>query len=250
MMAMTIGGYDPSGGAGILNDIKTFHALGVYGTAVISVLTAQNSKRVEDIEPVSTDFIKKQIETVLEDIPIKYVKTGMLYSSENVKIVSEKIVEHDLNLVVDPVMVAGCGSLLSVEGYAESIKKYLLPNAVLATPNINEAEQLSGIKINCIDDAIDAAIEIGKICDVIVTGGHLNGENVLYDGTIKIIKSEIVESINTHGTGCSYSAAITAGLAQGISLLKSVEMAGEFVKESVINGEWGTLNQFQTPISR
>ena len=162
MMAMTIGGYDPSGGAGILNDIKTFHALNVYGTAVITVLTAQNSKRVEDIELVSTDFIQKQLETVLEDIPIKYAKTGMLYSSENVKVVSEKIVEHDLKVVVDPVMVAGCGSLLSVDGYAESIKKYLLPNAVLTTPNINEAEQLSGIKINCTDDAIDAAIKIGK----------------------------------------------------------------------------------------
>ena len=250
MIAMTIGGYDPSGGAGILNDIKTFHALGVYGTAVVTVLTAQNSRRVEDIEPVSTDFIQKQIETVLEDIPIKFAKTGMLYSSENVKVVSEKIVEHDLNLVVDPVMVAGCGSLLSVEGYTESVKKYLLPNAVLATPNINEAEQLSGIKIDCVEDAIDAAIEIGKICDVIVTGGHLNGENVLFNGTIKIIKGELIESLNIHGTGCSYSAAITAGLAQGINLLQSIKMAGEFVKESVINGEWGTLNQFHNFISK
>jgi hydroxymethylpyrimidine/phosphomethylpyrimidine kinase len=250
MIAMTIGGYDPSGGAGILNDIKTFHALGVYGTAVITVLTAQNSKRVENIEPISTDFIQKQIETILEDIPIRFAKTGMLYSSENVKVVSEKIVEHDLNLVVDPVMVAGCGSLLSVKGYTESVKKYLLPNAVLATPNINEAEQLSGIKIDSIDDAVDAAIEIGKICDVIVTGGHLNGENVLFDGTIKIIEGELIESINTHGTGCSYSAAITAGLAQDINLLQSIKMAGEFVKESVINGEWGTLNQFHNLISK
>jgi hydroxymethylpyrimidine/phosphomethylpyrimidine kinase len=250
MIAMTIGGYDPSGGAGILNDIKTFHALGVYGTAVITVLTAQNSKRVEDIVPVSTDFIEKQIDTVLEDIPIKFAKTGMLYSSENIKVVSKKVVEHDLNLIVDPVMVAGCGSDLSVEGYAESVKKYLLPNAVLATPNINEAEQLSGIKINGVEDAVEAAIEIGKICDVIVTGGHLNGENVLFNGTIKIIKGEIVESINTHGTGCSYSAAITAGLVQDFNLLKSIEMAGKFVKESVINGQWGTLNQFHNLISK
>src|SRR6202142_400696 len=142
MVAMTIGGYDPSGGAGILNDIKTFHALGVYGTAVITVLTAQNSKRVEDIRPVSTDFIKKQLETVLEDIPVKFAKTGMLYSSENVKIVSEKVVEHDLNLIVDPVMIAGSGSMLSVEGYTESLKKYLLPNALLVTPNIMEAEMI------------------------------------------------------------------------------------------------------------
>ena len=250
MMAMTIGGYDPSGGAGILNDIKTFHALEVYGTGIITVLTAQNSKKVEDIMPVSTDFIQKQIETVLEDIPIKFVKTGMLYSSENVKTVSEKIVEHDLNLVVDPVMVAGCGSPLSVDGYSEAVKKYLLPNAVLVTPNVNEAQQLSGIEINCTDDAVAAAIEIGKICDVVVTGGHLNGDNVLFNGTINIINGDLIESVNTHGTGCSYSAAITAGLSKGISLLESVEMAGEFVKESVINGEWGTLNQFHNFISQ
>jgi len=244
MMAMTIAGYDPSGGAGILNDIKTFHALGVYGTAVITVLTAQNSKRVADIKQVPTDFIEKQIETVLEDIPIKFAKTGMLYSSEIVKLVSEKVVEHDLNLVVDPVMIAGCGTMLSVDGYVESLKEYLLPNAVLATPNTKEAEILSGVKINCVEEAVEAAIEIGKICNVVVTGGHLNGKNVVFNGSIKIIEGEIVESKNTHGTGCSYSAAVTAGLARGYKLLQSIEMAGEFVKKSVINGEWGTLNQF------
>lgn len=244
MMAMSIAGYDPSGGAGILNDIKTFHALGVYGTGVITVLTAQNSRRVEDIRPVSTSFIEKQLETILEDIPVKFAKTGMLYSLENIKIVSEKVVEHDLNLIVDPVMIAGSGSMLSVEGYTESLKKYLLPNALLTTPNIMEAEMISGVKIKNEENAIDAAIEIGKICDVVVTGGHLYGENVFFDGSIKIIKGELIESKNTHGTGCSYSAAITAGIARGIKLFNSIEMAGEFVKESVINGEWGTLNQF------
>jgi hydroxymethylpyrimidine/phosphomethylpyrimidine kinase len=244
MMAMTIAGFDPSGGAGTLNDIKTFHALGVYGTAIITVLTAQNSKRVEVVEPISTDFINKQIETVLEEYPIKYAKTGMLYTKENVKLVSEKVVEHDLNVVVDPVMVAGCGTLLSIDGYAASIKKYLLPNSLLATPNIYEAEQLSGIQIHSLDDAVEAAIEIGKICNVVVTGGHLNGHNVFYNGTVKVIEGEIVESKNTHGTGCSYSAAVAAGLAKGCKLLESIEMAGEFVKNSVVNGEWGTLNQF------
>ena len=244
MMAMTIAGFDPSGGAGILNDIKTFHAFKVYGTAVITVLTAQNSKRVEAVEPISTDFIDKQIDTVLEDYHIKYAKTGMLYTKENVKLVSEKIVEHNLSVIVDPVLVAGCGALLSIDGYAECLKKYLLPNTALTTPNICEAEQLSGIKINCLDDAEKAAIEIGKICDVVVTGGHLNGHNVFYNGSIKVIDTEIVESENTHGTGCSYSAAVVAGLAKGCKLLDSIEMAGEFVKKSVANGEWGTLNQF------
>ena len=156
-------------------------------------MTAQNSKRVEDIRLVSTDFIEKQIETVLEDLPVKFAKTGMLYTSENVKLISNKVAEHNLGLVVDPVMVAGSGDLLSVEGYAESVKKYLLPNAVLTTPNITEAEQLSGIKIHNIDDAVDAAIEIGKICNVVVTGGHLDGKNILFNGSIKIIEGEIIE---------------------------------------------------------
>jgi hydroxymethylpyrimidine/phosphomethylpyrimidine kinase len=244
MMALTIAGFDPSGGAGTLNDIKTFHAFGVYGSAVITVLTAQNSKRVEAIEPVSTDFIDKQIETLLEDYPIEYAKTGMLYTKENVKLVSEKVVEHGLSVVVDPVMVAGCGAILSIDGYAKYVKKYLLPHTLLTTPNIYEAEQLSGIKINSIEAAIEAAIEIGKICNVVITGGHLSGHNVFYNGSIKVIEDELIESKNTHGTGCSYSAAVTAGLAKGCELLESIEMAGEFVKKSVVNGEWGTLNQF------
>ena len=244
MMAMTIAGFDPSGGAGILNDIKTFHALGIYGTAVVSALTAQNPSRVEAIEPVSTDFIEKQMDTVLEDYSIKYAKTGMLYSTENVKVVAEKVVFHDLNIVVDPVMVAGSGGSLSIGGYAESLKKYLLPQATLVTPNISEAEQLSGIKIHSTDDAVEAAIEIGKICDVVVTGGHLNGSNVFFDGSVKVIGGELVESRNTHGTGCSFSAAVTAGLVKGCSMLESIEMAVEFVKEGIVYGEWGTLNQF------
>ena len=244
MIAMTIAGFDPSGGAGILNDIKTFHALGVYGTAIITVLTAQNSKRVESVESVPVDFIAKQIDTVLENYPIKYAKTGMLYSKENVKLISDKIVEHKLNVVVDPVMIAGCGVLLSFERYAECLKKYLLPNTLLVTPNIYEAEQLSGIKIKSLGDAEKAAMEIGKICDVVVTGGHLNGHNVFYNGSVKVIEGEIIESENTHGTGCSYSAALVAGLIKGCKLLESIEMAGEFVKKSVVNGEWGTLNQF------
>ena len=243
MIAMSIAGYDPSGGAGILNDIKTFQALGVYGTAVITVLTAQNPSRVVGIESISTDFIEKQLETILEDYPIKYAKTGMLYSKENIKLVSDKVVEHDLKLVVDPVMIAGCGALLSKENFADSIKKYLLPNTVLTTPNIQEAEELSGIKIHSIDDAVQAAEKIGKICNVIITGGHLNGCNVFFNGSIKVIEGEIVESKNTHGTGCSYSAAVTASLAKGYDILQSIEIAGEFVKNSVINGEWGTLNQ-------
>jgi hydroxymethylpyrimidine/phosphomethylpyrimidine kinase len=244
MIAMTIAGFDPSGGAGVLSDIKTFHAQGVYGTAVITALTAQNVNRVEGVEAVATEFIEKQIDTLLEDYPIEYVKTGMLYSDEIVKLVSRKIRQYKLKLVVDPVMVSGSGGILSENGFAGSLKKYLLPSAILVTPNIFEAEQLSGVKITEEEDAVKAAIKIGKMCNVVVTGGHLNGHDIIYNGSINVIEGELVSSDNTHGTGCSYSAAVTCGLVKGWDLLRSVEMAGKFVRKGIEHGEWGTLNQF------
>lgn len=245
MMAMTIAGMDPSGGAGILNDIKTFHSMGVYGTAVVTVLTAQNPKKVEGIEPVSTGFIEKQVETVLDEYPVEYVKTGMLYSVENVRLVSKLVKKHNLKVVVDPVMVAGSGAKLSVEGYAESLKKYLLPHALIVTPNIMEAKILSGKRILNVEDAVESAAKIGEMCNVVITGGDLEGSNVVnWEGEIFTVEMELVESENTHGTGCSFSAAITAGLVKGYDPVLSIEMAGEFVRHAVASGRWGTLNQF------
>lgn len=245
MIAMTIAGMDPSGGAGILNDIKTFHSLGVYGTAVVTVLTAQNPKRLEGIEPVNIDFIEKQVETVLEEYPVEYGKTGMLYSVENVKLVSRLIKKHKLNVVVDPVMVAGSGASLSCEGYAESLKEYLLPLAILTTPNVREAEILSGTEIKDVNDAVESATLIGKTCNVVITGGDLGGLSVVnWEGEISTVEMELVESENTHGTGCSFSAAVTAGLVKGNDPIRSIEKAGEFVKDAVAFGRWGTLNQF------
>ena len=244
MIALSIAGFDPSGGAGILSDIKTFHAMGVYGTAVITVLTAQNPKRVEFIEAVSCDLIEKQIDTLIEEYPIKFGKTGMLFNKENVKLVSEKIVEHNIQVVVDPVMIAGCGAELSAEGYAAALKKYLLPNAAIVTPNIDEAEMLSGQTIDSVDDAVDVAIKLGEICDVVITGGNLKGSNILFNGTLRVIKGDLIESENVHGTGCSFSAAVTAGLSKNYDLNRSVEDAVKFVKNSVKYGKWGTLDHF------
>lgn len=244
MIAMTIAGFDPSGGAGILNDIKTFAAFGIYGTAVIAALTAQNISKVTGIEPVNPDFIEKQIDAVLEQEKIEYVKTGMLYSREIIKTVSRKIREYDLKTVVDPVMVAGSGGFLSKKDVSESLKKYLLPLATLTTPNIYEAQEISGIKIETIEDATKAAQKIGKICNVVVTGGHLEGKDVLYDGSIKIIEGELIESNNTHGSGCSYSAAIVSYLVKGENIETAVKNAGEFVNQSIKYGGRGTLNQF------
>jgi hydroxymethylpyrimidine/phosphomethylpyrimidine kinase len=244
MMALSIAGFDPSGGAGLLNDIKTFSALDVYGFGVVTALTAQNIHEVRDIQPVELEFIEKQIDTIMEQEKIKYAKTGMLYSTEIIKGVALKVSEYDLSVVVDPVMIAGSGGSLSRKDLGISFKKYLLPMAKLTTPNVFEAEILSGIKIKDNEDAIKAAMKIGKICDVVVTGGHLGGADVLYDGSIKVIEGELMESRNTHGSGCTYSSAIVAWMVKGCEIENAVMKSGEFVRESIKYGMKGTLNQF------
>lgn len=244
MIAISIAGFDPSGGAGILNDIKTFSALGVYGTAVITALTAQNMHEVAGIKPVDTDFISKQFDTLMKQEKIEYAKTGMLYSDDIIRCVSSKIDEFGLKLIVDPVMMAGSGGFLSTDDMAASLKKNLLPLAELTTPNIYEAEQISGIKIHTIEDAVKAAEKIGKICNTVVTGGHLEGNDVLFDGSIKIIEGELIQSKNTHGSGCTYSAAIVAFLLKGYKYENAVSKAGEFTRKSIKHGLKGTLNQF------
>lgn len=244
MIAMTIAGFDPSGGAGILNDIKTFSALGIYGVAVITALTAQNVDEVAGIQPVEPHFIEKQIDTLLKQEKIQYAKTGMLYSDDIIKCVSRKVNEYDLKVVVDPVMVAGSGGLLSKKDIAQSLKKNLLPIAELVTPNIHEAQQISGIRIETIEDAVEAAVKIGKVCNVVVTGGHLEGNDVLFDGSINVIEGELLESKNTHGSGCTYSSAVVANLLKGESLENAVKFAGEFTRKSIKYGMKGTLNQF------
>lgn len=242
--AMSIAGYDPSGGAGVLNDVKTFTALGLYGTAVITVLTAQNIYKVDDIYPITPEFIENEIDLILGQENIEYIKTGMLYSKEIVKSVAKKVVEYGLKVVVDPVMVAGSGGILSKRNFANSLKKYLLPHAILTTPNISEAEALSGLKIEDEYDAIEAALKIGEIVNVVITGGHLQGNDIYYDGDIKVIKGEMIKSKNTHGSGCTYSAATTAYLIKGFNLEESIRKSGEFVTESIRKGFKGTLNQY------
>ncbi len=244
MTIMTIAGFDPSGGAGILNDIKTFQALNVYGAGVITSLTAQNVKRLEDIIPVNSEFIEKQIDIVLEVENILYAKTGVLYSSNIIKTVARKVEEYQLNIVVDPVMVAGTGGLLFKKDIANSLKKYLLPLAKLTTPNIFEAEILTGIAIKDESDAMEAAYKIGELCNVVVTGGHLKGNDVFYDSNINILRGELVESQNTHGSGCTYSAAVTAYLYKDCNLKEALIKAGDFTRNSIKHGFKGTLNQF------
>ena len=242
---MTIAGFDPSGGAGILNDIKTFHALNEYGTAVITALTAQNIKRIEDIYPIDPEFIGKEIDLILEQEEVQYVKTGMLYSAEIVEMVASKIKENHLKVVVDPVMVAGSGGSLKTNGIADAIKRYLLPEALIITPNIYEAEKLSGIKITDENSGINAAIEIGKLSDVVITGGHLKGNDITsLNGKLKVLKGELLTTQNTHGSGCTFSAAATAYLNKGQSIEDAIINAGKFTRKSIRLGYKGTLKQF------
>lgn len=257
MIALTIAGLDPSGGAGILEDARTMASFAVHPCAVATSLTAQNPKKVFSVKPVSAEYISEQIDSIFDDYDVKYAKTGLLYSKEIIQLISRKVEEYDLRVVVDPVMVASAGDKLAKDEIADSMKKFLLRKAVLATPNVSEAEKLSGIAIESKDDAIEAAFEIGKYCSVIITGGHLNGLNVIYnkeEDELSTIRQELIESDNVHGTGCSFSAAVTANL---VRLDNNCEVAGnplksgletaiqnslKFVYESVKNGRYGTLN--------
>ncbi len=245
MLALSIAGFDPSGGAGILADIKTFSALGVYGAGVITALTAQNVGRVSGIMPVPPGFVEEQLDLVMEDLHVIHAKTGMLYSAEIVEAVAEKVREYDLRVIVDPVMVAASGGELSEGNLVRALRRHLLPEALIVTPNVAEAERLSDVPIGSVNDAIRAARVIGELCDVIITGGHLGGRSVIQiDGDVEVLEGELLDSRNTHGSGCSFSAATAAYLERGLDLGEALRMADSFVMEAIRHGHHGTLNQF------
>ena len=240
MIVMSIAGVDPSGGAGVLTDIKAFQAIGVYGTGVVTALTAQNPYKFFSTMPIPEEYIEEQIDSVLDAYEVEFIKTGMLYSPEIIKLVSKKIGQYDLKAVVDPVMVATSGGDLTREDLAKAMNKYLLPKSILTTPNISEAEKLTNSKIASKEDAVKASELIG--CNNIITGGHLDGINTInIDGEVSIIKQELIETDNLHGTGCNLSAAITAYLAKNNDLYTSIQKALNYVYEGIKNGNYGTL---------
>ncbi len=240
MIVMSIAGVDPSGGAGVLTDIKAFQAIGVYGCGIVTALTAQNPYKFFSTMPVPEEFIEEQIDSVMDSYDVEFIKTGMLYSPEIIKMVSKKIREYDLKAVVDPVMVATSGGDLTREDIAKAFNKYLIPLSVLTTPNVSEAEKLADFKINTKEDAIEASKMIK--CNNIITGGHLDGINTInIDGEISIVKQELIETDNLHGTGCNLSAAITAFLAKNNDLHTSILKALDYVYEGIKNGNYGTL---------
>ena len=240
MIVMSIAGVDPSGGAGVFADLKTFQAIGVYGTGIVTALTAQNPYKFFSTLPVSEEYIEEQMDAVLDAYDVEFIKTGMLYSPEIIKMVSKKIKEYDLKAVVDPVMVATSGGDLTREDLADAMNRYLLPNAILTTPNISEAEKLTDFEIKSEEDAIKASEKI--VCDNIITGGHLDGINTInIKGNVTIKKQELIKTDNLHGTGCNLSSAIVAYLAKGNTMEKSILNSLDYVYESIKNGNYGTL---------
>ena len=240
MIVMSIAGVDPSGGAGVFADLKTFQAIGVYGTGIVTALTAQNPYKFFSTLPVNETYIEEQIDAVMDSYEVEFIKTGMLYSPEIIKLVSRKVKEYDLKAVVDPVMVATSGGDLTKEDIAKALNKYLLPQAILTTPNITEAEKLTGTKIDSRTNA-EKASRIMK-CNNIITGGHLDGLNTLnIDGEVSFKKQELIETDNLHGTGCNLSAAIAAYIAKGNDLKDSILKSLDYVYEGIKNGNYGTL---------
>ena len=233
--ALTIAGSDSCGGAGIQADIKTMTAHGVYAMSAITALTAQNTTGVSDIMEVTPDFLGKQLDCVFEDIMPDAIKTGMVASGELIKVIAEKIkCYHGKNLVVDPVMVATSGSKLISDDAIGTLKNELLPLATVITPNIPEAEVLSGMTIKSQEDMITAAKKINEAlgCAVLCKGGHqINDANdLLYrEGEAVWFNGKRIDNPNTHGTGCTLSSAIASNLAKGESLDEAVRHAKNYI---------------------
>jgi hydroxymethylpyrimidine/phosphomethylpyrimidine kinase len=240
--ALTIAGSDPSGGAGIQADLKTFSALRVYGMAVIAALTAQNTLGVASIMPVPAGMLKSQLDTLLSDIRPEAAKTGMLSTAANVELVAAKVREYGLTtLVVDPVMLATSGASLLEPDAQLVFRKKLLPLALLITPNLDEARTLTGKQVATVDDMEEAALHVHGMGarNVLVKGGHLDGDStdVFFDGKEFVhLRAERIASRNTHGTGCVLSAAITAHLALGKPVNEAVRDGKQFVTEAIRTG--------------
>ena len=240
--ALTIAGSDSSGGAGIQADIKTMIANGVYAMSAITALTAQNTTGVQGIFEVTPEFLQQQIDSIFTDIRPDAVKIGMVASEGLIRAIAEKLVQYEAkNIVVDPVMVATSGAKLISDDAIGALKEYLLPMATVLTPNIPEAEVLSGREVKTPEDMIAAAKEISETyhCAVLCKGGHqLNDANdLLYrDGTYRWFNGKRIDNPNTHGTGCTLSSAIASNLAKGYELDKAVERAKEYISGALAAG--------------
>jgi hydroxymethylpyrimidine/phosphomethylpyrimidine kinase len=251
-VALTIAGSDCSGGAGVQADLKVFTALGVYGMSAVTCVVAETPKKVVSMHPTPVKVFREQLTCCLEGMPIGAIKTGMLYSDTIVRAVIDKMTGGGYELVVDPVMVATSGKKLLQPNAIRAMKE-LLPLAKLVTPNVDEAVILSGQPIDSVATLETAAKKIFDYfgCPVYAKGGHLrtkSATDVFYDGqqTLKL-ESEYIKGVQTHGTGCTFSACITAHLARGKGLQGSIERAKRNITEAIRNAfhfpPWTALNQ-------
>ena len=233
--ALTIAGSDCSGGAGIQADLKTMTMNGVYAMSAITALTAQNTTGVRAIQESTPDFLKQQIDAVFEDIYPDAVKIGMVSSCELICVIADRLKYYNAkNVVIDPVMVASAGSSLMKQNAVQTLIKELLPISTLVTPNIPEAQVLSGMSIQNKEDMIAAAKQIGDSyhCAVLLKGGHsINDANdLLYaDGELHWFEGKRIDNPNTHGTGCTLSSAIASNLAKGFTLTESIQRAKDYI---------------------
>ena len=240
--ALTIAGSDPSGGAGIQADLKTFSRLGIYGMSVITALTVQNTAGVFGVMAIPSDFVARQLDAVLSDIPPDALKTGMLSNTAIVEVVAGKVREYGLaKLVIDPVIQSKSGMPLLDPDAITAFQRFLLPLALVITPNIEEAEILSRRKIRTAGDMEEAALGIHAMGarHVLVKGGHMEGDatDVFFDGKDFLhLREERIATRDSHGTGCVLSAAITAHLAAGRTVVEAVQLGKGFVTEAIRNG--------------
>jgi hydroxymethylpyrimidine/phosphomethylpyrimidine kinase len=254
-VALSIAGSDSSAGAGIQADLKTFSALGVYGVTAVTCIVAEIPGKVSRIEAASAKIVREQIEVLAKNLPIAAIKTGLLCSAEIVSAVAKTLLNLDkmsvprIPLVIDPVFVATGGDPLLEPAAIESYEKELFPLATLITPNLDEAERLVGTKINDRVSMRGAGKELQKRfgTGILLKGGHLAGEHAVdllfANGKVVEFSALKVFGVATHGTGCTYSAAVTAGLASGLSLEKAVGQAKKFVTESIrTHFQWGNLH--------
>ncbi|MCX6554424.1 MAG: bifunctional hydroxymethylpyrimidine kinase/phosphomethylpyrimidine kinase [Candidatus Aminicenantes bacterium] len=237
--ALTVAGSDSGGGAGIQADIKTFSACGVYGASVITAVTAQNLERVSAIQAIAPQVVEAQLRAVLEGYPVKAIKTGMLFNRDIIEVVADVLEEYAyIPLVVDPVFAATSGSRLIKPRAIHALSERLLPLAALVTPNLPEAEFLCGRELHALEDLREAGQELYEIFKVpfLMKGGHLPGRAVdlLVDGRgVKTYATDLVHGVNSHGSGCTFSAAVTAYLARGRSLRIAVAAAKSFITASL-----------------
>ncbi len=253
-VALTIAGSDPSGGAGLQADLKTFHRFGVYGEAIPTLITVQNSQRLTRVEHLAADLVVDQIQAVLEDMPPDAAKTGALGSRNIVEAVASQARGFKFPLIVDPILSGTLGGLLG-EGAFDALIVQLLPQAFLLTPNLQEASALTGIAVQDRKSMIAAGrkiLELGAK-NVLVKGGHLTGNAldllVTGAGAIHEFNTERIDTPHTHGSGCTYSAAITAELAKGVPLADAILSAKRFVTEAIATNPGfgagnGPLNHF------